>query len=228
MAGRKGERQEGGEGRRKKSWRYTTQRLNQKLINNGEMNLNDTIFWRRLMRLTENLQKITAGHLLTSWEPNVNVSNFSEFAYKRCSIDGRWEGRTSGEYWPPQGWTNYTPCFTPEMLQLIKKLYAGSENAAKVRRLKWVLRMTAVLHNRVGFEVRTAVVIKSTIFWDITPCSILKVNRRFGGIYRLHLQGRKISRVRNHLESWWPAETSAFPIVSCFRSLKFKNWISSK
>jgi hypothetical protein len=26
----------------------------------------------------------------------------------------------------------------------------------------------------------------SSIFWDITPCSPLRVNRRFGGIYRLH------------------------------------------
>jgi hypothetical protein len=31
----------------------------------------------------------------------------------------------------------------------------------------------------------------STIFWDITPCSPLKVNRRFEGTYRLHLHGRK-------------------------------------
>jgi hypothetical protein len=37
----------------------------------------------------------------------------------------------------------------------------------------------------VGFEVLTAVVMKSTIFWDITPCCPLKVNRRFGGTYRL-------------------------------------------
>jgi hypothetical protein len=29
----------------------------------------------------------------------------------------------------------------------------------------------------VGFEVLTAVVMKSTIFWDITQCSPLKVNR---------------------------------------------------
>jgi hypothetical protein len=29
-----------------------------------------------------------------------------------------------------------------------------------------------------------------TIFSDITPCSPLKVNRRFGGTYRLHLQSR--------------------------------------
>jgi hypothetical protein len=37
------------------------------------------------------------------------------------------------------------------------------------------------------------------ILWDITPCSPLKVNRRFGETYRLHLQDRKISRARNQL-----------------------------
>jgi hypothetical protein len=31
---------------------------------------------------------------------------------------------------------------------------------------------------------------KSSSFWDITPCRQLKVNRRFGGTYRLHLQDR--------------------------------------
>jgi hypothetical protein len=53
----------------------------------------------------------------------------------------------------------------------------------------------------VGFEVLAEVVIKSTIFWDITPCSPLKVNRRFGEIYHLHLQGRIISRVRSQRDS---------------------------
>jgi hypothetical protein len=37
--------------------------------------------------------------------------------------------------------------------------------------------------------------VNCSIFWDITPCSLVKVNRRFGGTYRLHLQGR-ISRAR--------------------------------
>jgi hypothetical protein len=45
----------------------------------------------------------------------------------------------------------------------------------------------------VGFEVFTAVVMKSIAFWDIMPSSPLKVKRRFGGTYRLHFQGR-ISR----------------------------------
>jgi hypothetical protein len=46
----------------------------------------------------------------------------------------------------------------------------------------------------VGFGVLTAVVMKSTIFWDIMSCSPLKVNRRFGGTYRLNFQGQRISR----------------------------------
>jgi hypothetical protein len=39
--------------------------------------------------------------------------------------------------------------------------------------------ITAIKHIE-EFEVLAAVVMKSTIFWDITPCSPLKVNRRFG------------------------------------------------
>jgi hypothetical protein len=46
----------------------------------------------------------------------------------------------------------------------------------------------------VGFEVLTGEVTNS-IFWDITTCTPLKVNRHFGETYRLHLQGR-ISRAR--------------------------------
>jgi hypothetical protein len=35
----------------------------------------------------------------------------------------------------------------------------------------------------VGFEVFTAVVMKSIIFWDMMPCSPLSVNQRFRGTY---------------------------------------------
>lgn len=37
------------------------------------------------------------------------------------------------------------------------------------------------------------VVMKSTVLWDITLCSPLKVNRPFGGICHFQLQGRRIS-----------------------------------
>jgi hypothetical protein len=62
----------------------------------------------------------------------------------------------------------------------------------------------------VGFEVLTAVVMKSTVFWDITPCSPLSGNRRFGGTYRLYLQGRKTKLSKK------PAcLPPAFNLVSC-------------
>jgi hypothetical protein len=41
------------------------------------------------------------------------------------------------------------------------------------------------------------VAIKSPIVWDMTPCSPVKANRRFGGTYRLRLQRRRVSQARN-------------------------------
>jgi hypothetical protein len=35
-----------------------------------------------------------------------------------------------------------------------------------------------------------------SVFWDITPCSPLKVDRYFGGISRLHVQDWRQSKAR--------------------------------
>jgi hypothetical protein len=43
----------------------------------------------------------------------------------------------------------------------------------------------------VRFEVFMAVTMKNAVFWNVAPCRSC-VNRRFGGMYRIHLQGRKI------------------------------------
>jgi hypothetical protein len=45
-------------------------------------------------------------------------------------------------------------------------------------------------------EVLTAMVTKSPIFWDVTPCSPLKVNRHFRGICCLHVLGWRISQAK--------------------------------
>jgi hypothetical protein len=50
-----------------------------------------------------------------------------------------------------------------------------------------------------GFDVFIAVVLKSIFFWDMTPCSALSGTRRFGGTYRLHLQGRRIIQQSSEL-----------------------------
>jgi hypothetical protein len=86
-------------------------------------------------------------------------------------------------------------------------------------------RLTARTFRRgycVGLEVLTTVVTKGTIFWDTTPCSPLKVNRRFGGTHRLHLQGR-ISRERNQRESSWPVGS-----VPRKRQLTFRRQYASR
>jgi hypothetical protein len=56
-------------------------------------------------------------------------------------------------------------------------------------------RLDEEIRQDVGFEVLTAVVMKSTIFWDITPCDPLKVDGRFTGKYRLHPQGPRIEAI---------------------------------
>ncbi|EEB11610.1 class B secretin-like G-protein coupled receptor GPRcal2, putative [Pediculus humanus corporis] len=57
----------------------------------------------------------------------------SKLVYKKCLPGGRWEGRIKGHDDSPQGWTNYTTCFTPETWQLFKMLYADSEDTAKIK-----------------------------------------------------------------------------------------------
>jgi hypothetical protein len=57
------------------------------------------------------------------------------------------------------------------------------------RKIKWIIQIMKIFTflPPVGFEVFTAVVMKSIIFWDVKPCSPLSVARRFGGTRRLHL-----------------------------------------
>jgi hypothetical protein len=64
----------------------------------------------------------------------------------------------------------------------------------------------------VGFEVLAAVVAKSPVFWNITPCSALEVSPRFRGTFRLHLQNRRIRQAVNQRERW---QAVLLLLVSC-------------
>jgi hypothetical protein len=62
----------------------------------------------------------------------------------------------------------------------------------------------------VRVEVFTAVTMKNAVFWDVVPCRSC-VNRHFGGVYYLHLQGRKIceqqgTSISRWLQTEWPVE----------------------
>jgi hypothetical protein len=47
---------------------------------------------------------------------------------------------------------------------------------------------------------------KTQRYWNVTPCSPLRVNQCFAGTYRLHLQGWKVSQARNQHEYIQQAE----------------------
>jgi hypothetical protein len=53
----------------------------------------------------------------------------------------------------------------------------------------------------VRFEVFAAVTMKNAVFWDVVACRFC-VNRRFGGTYRLNLQGRKIRERGTSVSRW--------------------------
>jgi hypothetical protein len=40
-----------------------------------------------------------------------------------------------------------------------------------------------------GFDVLTAMTVTSTVFWDMTSCSLVEVYRHFGGTYYVHFEG---------------------------------------
>jgi hypothetical protein len=53
----------------------------------------------------------------------------------------------------------------------------------------------------VRFEVFMAVTMKNAVFWYVPQCRSC-VNRRFGGTYRLHLQGRKFRERGTSVSRW--------------------------
>jgi hypothetical protein len=61
----------------------------------------------------------------------------------------------------------------------------------------WCLHLQGGRVNRVSqasratFKILTAVTMKNrhTLFWNVTPCSLVEVQRRFVGVHYLHLQG---------------------------------------
>jgi hypothetical protein len=58
---------------------------------------------------------------------------------------------------------------------------------------------------------------KSSVFWDITPCSLLKVNPCFGGTCHLHPQGQNISKERNQNKASSKPTTCFMHIPRCCR-----------
>jgi hypothetical protein len=75
---------------------------------------------------------------------------------------------------------------------------------------KTVRRIFAPKEEEVKGKRRKNCVLKNAVFWDVAPCRYF-VNRRFGGTYRLHLQGIRNPRVMNQREQM------AVAVATCSR-----------
>jgi hypothetical protein len=60
---------------------------------------------------------------------------------------------------------------------------------------------------------------KNAVFWDVAPCSSC-MNRRFGGTYRLHLQGRKIRERVTSVSKWLNTPSHAGSLLMDVSTLK--------
>lgn len=46
----------------------------------------------------------------------------TEFANRKCEIDGHWGVRPNDSEPNPAGWTDYGPCYKPEVIRLMKEI----------------------------------------------------------------------------------------------------------
>jgi hypothetical protein len=63
----------------------------------------------------------------------------------------------------------------------------------------WVVSFRYKILKHTEFKIS----MKCSILWYVTPCNPLNVSRRFGGIYLLYLQGRRMSKARMQGEKGW-------------------------
>jgi hypothetical protein len=81
-------------------------------------------------------------------------------------VQGGWDRSTCSVHWGNENFIHF-----------------GTETSNENSTLGGIGVCTRIMLNYVEGEVLTAVVMRSSFFWDLTPCSPLNVNRRFGGTW---------------------------------------------
>ncbi|XP_026759369.3 PDF receptor-like [Galleria mellonella] len=93
--------------------------------------------------------------------PDARLSDTNNFANRRCGDDGLWIGRR-GNKSNEVGWTNYMPCFPPEVQELLMKVYEDDERDAH---LKFEIAQRTRYMEIVGFSLSlVALIISLFIF----------------------------------------------------------------
>ncbi|KAI8430586.1 hypothetical protein MSG28_000806 [Choristoneura fumiferana] len=86
---------------------------------------------------------------------------YLHFAYRRCGASGLWLGRRPGEA-SALGWTNYTPCFPPEVQTLFVQVYDDERDA----QLKFEIAQSTRYMEIAGFSISLVALIVSLIIFS--------------------------------------------------------------
>jgi hypothetical protein len=81
---------------------------------------------------------------------------------------------------------------------LAPHLFSDAVSTASVRDNECLYRSQPAWRWNIWFQIMTR-----SVFWDITQCSPLKVNWRFGRACRPHLRNWRISQARNQRQNGW-------------------------
>jgi hypothetical protein len=79
----------------------------------------------------------------------------------------------------------------------------------------WLCPICERWHTNGGSEFSTAATVKSYVLGDTTPCSVEKVDRRFGGTYNHPLHVRRVSQAGNQHE-YSSKITAEALLAACF------------
>lgn len=67
---------------------------------------------------------------------------------------------------------------------------------------------------------------KSTISWDVKPCSPVEIHQRFGGTYYLHIKGWKSNQAKQPVRNM--AYTSILKMVALRYVWTYMRWASAR
>ncbi|XP_055606877.1 PDF receptor isoform X2 [Uranotaenia lowii] len=101
---------------------------------------------------------IPAGSAIRQRCPPMHGVDTTKFVERRCSTEGRWEAKP-GTVPTVLGWTNYTPCYIPEIIQILKKISAGDTDD------KYDIAQRTRTLEIVGFSLSLAALIISLVIF---------------------------------------------------------------
>ncbi|XP_053624385.1 PDF receptor isoform X2 [Plodia interpunctella] len=96
--------------------------------------------------------------------PNTRLSDTNNIAFRTCGANGIWLDRKNRES-NPAGWTNYTPCFPPDVRSLLTKVYNKEDEAQE----KFLTAERTRTLEIIGYSLAFVVLVGSLVIFSRFP-----------------------------------------------------------